>query len=394
MNKAILNKEVQEFINVNLRTEINKLVLKSKVFDEVENKEIAIQISGKLKSKLKLPSWFEAKNIYYPQKISIEQTSSELTADYKSSLVSGNKLIDLTGGFGVDDYYFSKQFGSIVHCEINEELSQITEHNFEQLGVKNSKFFIGDGLEYLSQSKDQFDCIYVDPSRRSEVKGKVFLMSDCLPDIPNNLDLLFSKSEIILMKTSPLIDISQGLKELSQVKEIHVVAVKNEVKELLWIFEKNYKGEVGVKTVNLDQKVNQFFDFELLVEGEKDCNYSLPQKFLYEPNSAIMKSGGFNQVGIQNGLMKLQKHSHMYTGDTLKNFPGRRFEIKEVISASGKELKTRLKRSKANVTTRNYPQKVEEIRKALKINDGGEDYLFFTTNMKEERVCLVCQKIN
>ena len=173
MNKAILNKEVQEFINVNLRTEINKLVLKSKVFDEVENKEIAIQISGKLKSKLKLPSWFEAKNIYYPQKISIEQTSSELTADYKSSLVSGNKLIDLTGGFGVDDYYFSKQFGSIVHCEINEELSQITEHNFEQLGVKNSKFFIGDGLEYLSQSKDQFDCIYVDPSRRSEVKGKV-----------------------------------------------------------------------------------------------------------------------------------------------------------------------------------------------------------------------------
>jgi hypothetical protein len=394
MNKSILNKAIQDFIDVNLRIDINKLVLKSQLFDEVENREIAVQISGKLKSKAKLPSWFLTKNIYYPAKISIEQTSSEQTAAYKSSLISGKKFIDLTGGFGVDDYYFSKQFESIIHCEINEELSQITVHNFEELGVKNSKFYIGDGIEFLKQTEEKFDCIYVDPSRRSEVKGKVFLMSDCLPDVPNNLELLFSKTDKILMKTSPLIDLSQGLKELKSVKEIHVVAVKNEVKELLWIFEKEYQDEVVIKTINLDEKGNQIFDFNLVDESKVDCETSLPQKFLYEPNSAVMKSGGFNQVGIQVDLMKLHKHSHLYTGNELIDFPGRRFEIKEIIYASGKELKSRFKGKKANVTTRNYPQKVEEIRKTLKIKDGGEVYLFFTTNRNEERICLVCEKVN
>jgi hypothetical protein len=394
MNKSILNKEIQDYIDVNLRSNVNKIILKSQLFEEAENREIAVQISGKLKSKFKLPSWFEAKNIYYPVKISIEQTSSEQTAEYKSSLVLGNKFIDLTGGFGVDDYYFSKQFEFIIHCEINEELSQITAHNFEQLGVNNCRFFVGDGIEILKQSEEKFDCIYVDPSRRSEVKGKVFLMSDCLPDIPNNLDLLFSKANKIIMKTSPLIDLSQGLKELNSVKEIYVVAVKNEVKELLWIFEKGCQGEPLIKTINLDEKGNQTFGFNLIDESKVDCETSLPQKFLYEPNSTVMKSGGFNQVGIQSGVMKLHKHSHLYTCNELIEFPGRRFEIKETVSASGKELKSRFKGKKANVTTRNYPQKVEEIRKSLKIKDGGEVYLFFTINKNDEKVCLVCEKVN
>lgn len=393
MNKAILTKEVQEFIDVNLRIDVNSLILKSAVFEEVDNKELAEQINSKKKAKDKLPTWFGAKNIYYPAKISIEQTSSEETAKYKSSFVSGKKFIDLTGGFGVDDYYFSKQFESVIHCEINEELSQITSHNFEELGVRNCEFFVGDGMEFLKKSEEKFDCIYVDPSRRNEAKGKVFLMEDCLPDIPNNLDLLFSKTETILMKTSPLIDLTQGLKELKSVKEIHVVGLKNEVKELLWIFEKGYSGNVNIKTINLDEKGNQEFGFELEEEGQIDCEFGKPKTYLYEPNSAIMKSGGFNQVGIKNGVTKLHKHSHLYTSDELMDFPGRRFEIKEIISASGKDLKSRLKGIKANVTTRNYPQKVEEIRKSLKIKDGGETYLFFTTNCKEEKICLDCGKV-
>ncbi|MEN8927277.1 MAG: class I SAM-dependent methyltransferase [Flavobacteriales bacterium] len=393
MNKAILNKEVQDFIDVNLRLDVNKVVLKSQLFAEVENREIAVQISGKLKSKSKLPTWFKTKKIIYPAKLSIEQTSSEETAKYKSSLVSGKSLVDLTGGFGVDDYYFSQQFESIVHCEVNEELSQITAHNFTQLGVNNCKFFVGDGMEFLKNTEQKFDCIYVDPSRRSEVKGKVFLMADCLPDIPNNLELLFSKSDKLIMKTSPLIDFSQGLKELKSVKEIHAVALKNEVKELLWIFEKEFVGDVEIKTINLDDKGNQVFDFVWEEEGKQECELALPQNYLYEPNSAIMKSGGFNQVGIRNDVAKLHKHSHLYTSNDLTDFPGRRFKIKEIISASGKDLKTRLKGMKANVSTRNYPQKVEEIRKSLKIKDGGEVYLFFTTNCEEEKICLVCGKV-
>ena len=346
------------------------------------------------KSKDKLPTWFEVKNIYFPPKISIEQTSSEQTAKYKSELISGKNLIDLTGGFGVDDYYFSKQFESIIHCELNEELSQITAHNFEQLGVDNCTFYCGDGMQFLKETEEKFDWIYLDPSRRSEVKGKVFLMADCLPDVPNNLNLLFSKTDNVLMKTSPLIDFSQGLKELKWVKEIHVVALKNEVKELLWIIEKDYEGEVQIKTMNLEEKGNQLFDFVLNEEGKIDCELSLPKQYLYEPNSAVMKSGGFNEVGIQAGLSKLHKHSHLYTGDELIEFSGRRFVINEIISVSGKELKSRFKGKKANVTTRNYPQKVEEIRKSLKIKDGGEVYLFFTTTMNEGKICLVCDKVN
>lgn len=393
MNKLLLAKDVQDFISVNLRIDISSLVLKPTVFKGIENKELAEQIQSKNKAKSKLPSWFETKNILYPPKLSIEQTSSEQTARYKSSLVNGQILIDLTGGFGVDDFYFSKNFESVIHCEINEQLSKIACHNFKELDVKNCTFFAQNGMDYLIESEGFFDWIYLDPSRRSEAKGKVFLMTDCLPDVPNNLDLLFSKSSHILMKTSPLIDLSKGLSELNFVKEIHVVAVKNEVKELLWVLEQNYLGAVEIKTINLDENGSQDLSFFMNKENQQDCELALPQTYLYEPNSAVLKSGGFNQVGIQNKVTKLHKHSHLYTKDELIDFPGRRFEIKEIIPASGKELKTKLKGTKANVTTRNYPQKVEDIRKSLKIKDGGEVYLFFTTNCQEERVCLVCVKV-
>lgn len=393
MNKAILHKEVQEFLDVNLRNNLHSLLLKNAVFKEVSNKELVDQIHGKLKSKQKLPTWFEAKNIIFPPKISIEQTSSEETSRYKSSLISGKKIVDLTGGFGVDVFCFSKQFEEVCHCEINSELSKIAAHNFEQLGIKNTTFIPQDGMEFLKETDLNFDWIYLDPSRRDELKGKVFRMSDCLPDVPNNLNFLLSKSKNMMMKTSPLVDIKQGISELEFVKEIHVVAVKNEVKELLWIIEKGCQKEVIIKTINLMDSDSQQFQFFLNQESEIEGSFSLPKKYVFEPNSALLKSGGFNQIGVQNSLKKLHKHSHLYTSDSLIEFPGRRFKIVEIIPAKGKELKTKLKGTKANITTRNYPQKVEEIRKSLKIKEGGNVYLFFTTNLKDKKVCLVCEKV-
>lgn len=394
MNRTILTKEIQDFINVNLRIDINSLLLKSAIFESVTNKELAEQISARKKAKDKLPTWFGCENSYYPSKISVEQTSSEQTAAYKASLVQGKKLIDITGGFGVDDFYFSKQFDSIIHCEMNEELSAIAAHNFEQLGIENCQFFVGDGMRFLEESEEQFDWIYLDPSRRNETKGKVFLMADCLPDVPNNLDVLFSKSEQILMKTSPLIDLSQGLKELEGVKEIQIIAVKNEVKELLWILDKSWEKEVTITAVNLLPNRAELFSFLLPEEFLVEANYALPSGFLYEPNSAIMKSGGFNQVGHQFNLRKLHAHSHLYTSDTLIEFPGRIFKIKEVLEYNSKKLKKEFGGKKANITTRNFPVKVEELRKKLKIKDGGEVYLFFTTNRENKKQVLVCEKIS
>ncbi len=393
MNKSILNKEVQEFIDVNLRLDTNALILKKSVFVEVSNKELAEQISAKLKSKDKLPTWFGLENGFFPAKISIEQTSSEETAKYKSSLISGEGIVDLTGGFGVDDFYFSANFDSVIHCELNPELSEITEYNFKELGVGNCTFIQGDGLVFLQNSEEKFDWIYLDPSRRSEIKGKVFLLKDCLPNVPDNLDLLFSKSNNVMMKTSPLVDISHGISELKGVKEIHVVAVKNEVKELLWILEKEYSGDILIKTVNLIGEDKQEFEFALTSEGNQEPNYSLPLTYLYEPNSAILKSGAFNQVSVQLELFKLNKHSHLYTNQDLIAFPGRVFKIKEIVPFQKKVLKKRFGGSKANITIRNFPKKVDELRKDLSIKDGGEVYLFFTTNRTGEKVCLVCGKV-
>lgn len=393
MNKAILNKEVQEFIDVNLRLDTNGLILKKSIFIEVSNKELAEQIIAKLKCKDKLPTWFGLESGLFPVKISIEQTSSEETAKYKASLISGKNIVDLTGGFGVDDFYFSRNFESIIHCELNPELSEITEHNFKELGVGNCTFFAGDGMVLLQNSEEKFDWIYLDPSRRSDVKGKVFLLKDCLPNVPDNLELLFLKSNNVMMKTSPLVDISQGISELKGVKEIHVVAVKNEVKELLWILEKESSGDILIKTVNLIGEDKQEFEFALSSEGNQDLKYSLPLNYLYEPNSAILKSGAFNQVSVQLELFKLNKHSHLYTSQDLIPFPGRSFEIKEVVPFQKKVLKKRFGGSKANITIRNFPKKVDELRKDLNIKDGGDVYLFFTTNRTGEKVCLVCGKV-
>lgn len=393
MNKAILNKEVQKFIDVNLRLDTNGLILKKSIFIEVSNKELAEQIIAKLKCKDKLPTWFGLESGLFPVKISIEQTSSEETAKYKASLISGKNIVDITGGFGVDDFYFSQNFESIIHCELNPELSEITEHNFKELGVGNCTFFVGDGLVLLQNSEEKFDWIYLDPSRRSDVKGKVFLLKDCLPNIPDNLELLFLKSNNVMMKTSPLVDISQGISELKGVKEIHVVAVKNEVKELLWILEKESSGDILIKTVNLIGEDKQEFEFALSSEGNQDPKYSLPLNYLYEPNSAILKSGAFNQVSVQLELFKLNKHSHLYTSQDLIPFPGRSFEIKEVIPFQKKVLKKRFGGSKTNITIRNFPKKVDELRKDLNIKDGGDVYLFFTTNRTGEKVCLVCRKV-
>jgi hypothetical protein len=210
------------------------LALQKNPFPETEWISILNQVEAKSKAKLKLPTWFATENIIYPSKISVEQTSSEKTATYKASLISGESLIDLTGGFGVDDFHFAKKIKTVTHCEINPELSQIVKHNLEQLNVKNINCYSGDSLATLAELNTKWDWIYIDPSRRNDAKGKVFMLKDCSPNVPENLDLLFLHSNSILIKTAPLLDISAGLLELKNVKTIHIVALENEVKELIF----------------------------------------------------------------------------------------------------------------------------------------------------------------
>ncbi|PXY39748.1 SAM-dependent methyltransferase [Flavobacterium cheongpyeongense] len=393
MNPSILNQNIQQYITQNSGASITKLALQKNPFPETDWILILNQIEAKTKAKEKLPTWFSTENIIYPGKVSIEQTSSEKTAAYKASLITGKTLIDLTGGFGVDDYYFSKKFKVVAHCEINNDLSEIVKHNFKQLEVKNCFCYADDSANILNESEPGFkwDWIYIDPSRRNDAKGKVFMLQDCLPNVPESLDFYFEKTDSILIKTAPLLDISAGLSELKFVKNVHIIALENEVKELLFEIHNHYSGKITIKTANLIKDKTETFEFVL---GELEYpSFHLPQKFLYEPNSAIMKSGGFDEVSVSFQINKLHRHSHLYTSDELIAFPGRRFEIEKVISYNKNDMKAELLNQQANITTRNFPDSVDTIRKKWKIKNGGNLYCFFTTDKNDTKIVLICRKI-
>jgi len=388
---AILKPEIQDFIEANIRKDISKLAFQKNPFPEIDFAVLLNQIAAKSKAEQKLPTWYATKNIVYPTKLSIEQTSSEETASYKAEIVSGKNLIDLTGGFGVDSFYFSKKMESVVHCEMNAELSEIASHNFKLLHANNIECFAGDSSEILEKLNRKFDWIYIDPSRRSDAKGKVFLLKDCLPNVPELQEFYFEYSDNLLIKTAPILDIAAGLTELTNVKAIHIIAIENEVKELLWEISKEHIGSTKIITLNTTKDKTEKLDFVL---GENEgAFYGLPKKYLYEPNSSIMKSGFFETVSAVFQLDKLHPHSHLYTSDELLDFPGRVFQIEEVIKYGKAEMKQSLQNKKANITVRNFPETVENIRKKWKISDGGNLYCFFTTNMNNDKIVLLCNKI-
>jgi len=391
LNLSILHPEVQQFISEHLQTEITSLILKGSPFPEITIQELANQIIAKQKAEKKLPTWFANDNIYYPEKISIEQTSSEVAANHKLDLISGNSIIDLTGGFGIDTYSFSKKFTKVVHCEINNELSKIVAYNYQQLGITSIECFSGNGMKYLKQDDQKFDCIYIDPSRRNDVKGKVFLLQDCLPYIPPKIDFLFEKAAQILIKTSPILDISNTINDLKNVQKVRVFALNNEVKELLFILKKGYEGKIFIEAVNHQKGEIQKMEFDY--QSDTRSNYALPLSFVYEPNAAILKSGGFHEVGQQFQLQKLHQHSHLYTSDSLVDFPGRAFSIEHCIPYDKKKIKKLLPNQKANITIRNFPKSVAQIRKETRIKEGGTDFLFFTTDCNNKHIVLICKKV-
>lgn len=382
--------QVQQFIWDNTGTPLTSLALQKNPFPGLEWADILNQIAARDKAKDKLPSWFKTKDIIYPSKISVEQTSSEATGQYKASLISGENLIDLTGGFGVDDYYFSKQVDFVVHCEMNEELSVIAANNFKLLGATNIECIAGDSLNTLNQLDRSWDWIYIDPARRNDAKGKVFMLKDCLPNVPAQLETYFSYTDNILIKTAPLLDITAGLGELHWVKAIYIVALNNEVKELLWILQKGFTGAPWLHAISITKEGIQ--EFSSPIDATAEATYTLPKKYLYEPNSAIMKSGAFDAVSKQYSLDKLHKHTQLYTSDALINFPGRRFVIDEIVPYQKAGMKA-AEGTKMNITVRNFPLSVEELRKKWKIKDGGNTYAFFTTNLENEKIMLLCSKI-
>jgi hypothetical protein len=381
VNTDLLHIDIQGFINKNIGSNIHELILKGIPFKGVDIKDLIEQIEAKKKCETKLITWFKTPYIYYPNKLNIEQTSSETTAHIKSKLISGKSILDLTGGFGVDSYFFSKQFQSVIHCEMNPKLAQIAAHNFNVMGAKNITTHTKDGIEFLKSCSDTFDWLYVDPSRRDAQKHKKFLIDDCSPNVTTHQDLFFKHANNILIKLSPMLDISVGVLALKHVKSIYIVAIKNEVKELLFHQEKDFEDRPTIHTINSHPKGDELFSFELSQEGYAIANFSAPKTYLYEPNAAVMKSGAFQLISQQFGLDKLDLNTHLYTSDDrIPNFPGKVYEISETFPYQKKSLKKKVNGLKANVKTRNFSEKVETLKSNFKLTDGGDLYLFFTTS--------------
>ena len=391
MNKNIFDKSVQDYISKNLSTDVFKVILKKQIFPKVTNKEIAEQISAKAKSKKKLPTYFNTPNIYFPNKVNIEQTSSEKTAEFKSKIVTGNTMIDATGGFGVDSMYFSKEFKKTVYIEENKELFEIVKVNSNKLGLNNIKHLNDDGIEYVKKIDTVIDLLYIDPSRRNEENKKVHFLSDCTPLIDYDLIESLQNFKTILIKCSPIIDLKKTINDLKVVSKIYIVGINNEVKEVLFKLNKQSNNDIKIKCIDLS---NRDLDFEFNIneiDNKKNNDNSEVLNYLYEPNSMILKSGAFGLICDRYDVKKLNTNSHLYTSKELIDFPGRVFTVNSVVNYSKRNLKD-LNISKANITTRNFPIDVKDIRKKSKILDGGEDYLFFTTNHTNEQIIIKTKK--
>jgi len=375
LNTHLLDSEAQAYINSHLNADVHHIAMAKSPIAQVEARELAAQIAAKQKAMKKLPTWYHQEGIYYPSSLSVEQTSSETTALYKSKLAVGDDLIDLTGGFGVDSFFFAKRIPAVTHCEINPELSEIAAHNAKQLGSHNINFIAGDGLEYLNNHDGQFGTIYIDPARRSS-QGKVFKLADCTPNVVQHLDLLLKKADRIIIKTAPLLDISAGLKELKHVAEVHIVSTKNEVKELLWIIEREIPTQVKIVAVTLNEAAKSF-SFFLNEEVRATTFATAPLSgYVYEPDTALLKSGAFNLIAERYGLQKLDQQTQLYVAETFKpEFPGRIFKISEVMNAGD------LKKQKdliGNVISRNYQERAENLVKKYKIKADQQRFLLFT----------------
>ena len=391
MNKNILDIEVQKFIKNNLHTDIPNLSLKKSPFPLVSSKELAEQTDSKKRCEVKLPFWFNTEGIFYPPKLAIEQASSELTAKYKAELIQGDEIIDLTGGIGVDTLFFARKAKSVTHCEINQELSEISEYNSRIFGL-NIHYIHTNGLEYILTSNKTFSTVYIDPSRRISSK-KVFMLKDCEPDIISNLQLLKDHSYRIIIKTAPLLDIQSTIKELKQVSAIHVVSIKNECKELLIIIDKEQQTDDPQIICALLGEDKKSYSFRLSEEKEFQIhNYSEPLEYIYEPDAALLKGGCFKLITRDFKLNKIHPHTHLYTSTELNNsFPGRKFILKRVWNYGTFIKENQFK--KANIICRNFSLSPEELKKKLKINDGGNEYLLFCNGPKNERLVLNCERI-
>ena len=405
----LINEKTWDFIRQHANDDVRKLALQGAKDADVDLQMALQQIAGRQTARRKLPSWAAVEGIVYPPHLNMEQCSSEQTARYKASLTpipspkgeGSDVFVDLTGGFGVDFYWMSQGFKQRVYVEQNESLCTISSHNFETLGHKCSVCCC-DTATYLT-TMPHVDLIYMDPARRNEHGGRAYGIEDCSPNVLELLPLLMEKANRVMLKLSPMLDWRKAVEDLKYVSEVHIVSVDNECKELLLLLDQERSADLRVVCVN-DDSCFEFFPGQGKIVPEERNDFSLGEKrpfaigetaFLYEPNASIMKAGCFEEVGQGFPVQQISQNSHLFLSSVeIEDFPGRRFQISSISSMNKQELRTALKEvERANISVRNFPLSADQLRKKLKLKDGGDVYIFATTMSDGEHRLFICRKI-
>lgn len=391
-----MNDKTRDFIERNLDADIRQLALKGCRDKEVDFDTALRQIAGRQTARRKLPTWAAIDGIIYPPHLNMEQCSSEQTARYKASICRrllqspSTNLVDLTGGFGVDFAFMSEAFNEATYIERNSELFAISSKNMNLL-VPKAKCINADGMEVL-HTIDHVSMIFMDPARRDDHGARTYGISDCTPNILEIKDELLEKADFVMLKLSPMLDWRKAVRDLGEsfVHEIHIISVQNECKELLMVLGKTGPS-YRLFCVN-DDHIWEVPSTDTSIQGhyrEEDAAY------LYEPNASIMKAGCFQEVAVTYQVQPLAPNSHLFISSRLiEDFPGRKFRIQTVTSMNKQELKVALKDiQKANITVRNFPMSVAELRKKIKLSEGGNNYIFATTLAEGKRVLIICQHL-
>lgn len=387
-----LSDELKAFIITHEADDVHSLALQAKQYPDIDMEMAIRQITGRKIAKEKIPSWYANDNIIYPKHLSMEQCSSEQTALFKASLCGGESMADLTGGLGVDCFFLAHGFNNAVYVEQQSELAEIAVHNFKILG-QDIKVVNEDAVSYLS-SMPPVNLIYIDPARRDSTGRKTVLIEDCTPNILDIESLLEEKSKQVMIKLSPMLDITLAVKSVKSVSDVYIISVNNECKELLFI-KKGNTGKTLYHCVNIQNSNTDTYTFYKEDEDTISLNYTTKiAKYLYEPNASILKAGAYKSIAKAYSLDKLHPSSHLYTSDVLyEDFPGRKFVVDNICSLNKKDMKEYLSDIKqANITTRNFPLSVQEIRKKTGLKDGGDIYIFATTLVDDRKVLLICHK--
>lgn len=398
-------------------TGVRLLALQAHNYPDIDMPFLLNQLTGWLKARTKLPSWAAQEDIIYPPHLSMEQCSSEQTALYKANLLeelsgshatsSPTRFVDLTGGFGVDFSFIARNFTHATYVEQQEQLCKVAQHNFKVLGLSQVEVVNTDGTEYLHQMQPA-NVIFLDPARRNEQGGKTILIEDCSPDVLTLEKELLEKADTIVLKLSPMLDWHRAVNELNVIgnviREVHILSVRNECKELLIVLQKEEpQSDTTVASIPKlrivcmnDNEVVSYYEEE--TAGILLSILSTPPtagQYLYEPNASLMKAGCFALICRRYGVSALSVNSHLFVSNSLiEHFPGRSFRLVAVSSFNKKDLRRTLSAiKKANLAVRNFPMSVADLRKKLKIKEGGTDYLFATTDANNNHLLLLCAKV-